>query len=385
MSTTSGNMKSFKVTDKDGNVFVMTPVDTEARQAIDGAKNLEFDDDYFTSDLSQDQSTVSVGLNGVPLGVDSDSPLKFVQDNAQGIVFGSDAPFGTAIAPEYDATATYAVGDHCMHLGKYYECETAISTAEDWDATHWTETDIETAMPKSGKVAVFYVDYNLGQKVYPDPDEILVAINAGKFVVIDEPNQGVWSHVEWLLEYANRGAQDYIKFVYGPNTLIAARDNTAAEPTWQWNTGYLYDDTLSSTSTNAVQNTMLYSIFNGEGSGEGFRELRFSNTDGLQFVKTHPSTKILSEGFPVDSVDYQLVRTFNGFIYKNITGWKVDGTVTVGLWNYDTKQYVAEVALSSTSDQSPDTIATLTYATASDEMELHVKGSGTIGAIMGAI
>lgn len=143
MSTTNGTMKSFKVTDKDGNVFVMIPVDTEARQEIDEGKFMDFDPDYFTSQLSQDQKTVNVRLNGVPLGVDSDSPLKFVQDNAQGIVLGSDAPFATVIAPEYSASSTYAVGDHCMHLGKYYECSTAISTAEAWTAAHWTETDIE--------------------------------------------------------------------------------------------------------------------------------------------------------------------------------------------------------------------------------------------------
>lgn len=146
MPTTNGPMKTFKVTDKDGNVYVMTLVDTEARQSIDDAKNLEFDEDYFTSEVSQDEKTVNVGLNGVPLGVDSDSPLKFSQDNAQGIVISSDAPFSTAIAPEYDATATYDVGDHCMHLGKYYECNTVISTAEDWTAAHWTEIDVETSI-----------------------------------------------------------------------------------------------------------------------------------------------------------------------------------------------------------------------------------------------
>ena len=82
-------MKSFKVTDKDGNVFIMTPVDTEARQAIDEAKNLQFDEDYFTSELSQDETELSIGLNGVPIGVES--PLKFIQDDDQGIVIGSDA------------------------------------------------------------------------------------------------------------------------------------------------------------------------------------------------------------------------------------------------------------------------------------------------------
>lgn len=231
MPTINGTMKTFKVTDENGNVYVMIPVDTAARTAaanasalatrlnvdsvkyknivsdpnldvynpestyaagtsfcyyenelyecntdistpeawnaehwtkiivkdlidaakavadeaantIAEAKDLEFDPDYFTSALSPDNKTVNVQLNGVPIGIDDDSPLKFVQDNAQGIVFGSDAPFSTAIAPEYDATATYAVGDHCMHLGKYYECNTAISTPEVWNSAHWVETNI---------------------------------------------------------------------------------------------------------------------------------------------------------------------------------------------------------------------------------------------------
>ena len=89
MSTTSGTMRNLKVTDKDGNIFNMAPVDSEARQAIDEAKNLQFDEDYFTSELSQDETELSIGLNGVPIGVES--PLKFIQDDNQGIVIGSDA------------------------------------------------------------------------------------------------------------------------------------------------------------------------------------------------------------------------------------------------------------------------------------------------------
>lgn len=142
MSTTNGTMKSFKVTDKNGNVFIMTPVDTEARQAIDEAKNLQFDEDYFTSDVSQDETTVNVGLNGVPIGVDSDSPLKFVQDDAQGIVLGSDAPFAESIAPIFSTSGTYAVGDAVMYNGKRYvsnEAQTMVA----WDSTKWTEKSVE--------------------------------------------------------------------------------------------------------------------------------------------------------------------------------------------------------------------------------------------------
>lgn len=144
MSTTNGTMKSFKVTDKDGNVFIMTPVDTEARQAIDEAKNLQFDEDFFTSEVSQDESTVSVGLNGVPIGIDDDTPLKFVQDDSQGIVFGSDAPFATTIAPEYDSTSTYSKNDVRMYLGKRYVANTDISAAEEFNTAHWDEVPVES-------------------------------------------------------------------------------------------------------------------------------------------------------------------------------------------------------------------------------------------------
>jgi len=42
-----------------------------------------------------------------------------------------------ALAGAYDATATYAVGDLCIYDGILYECTTAITTAEAWDAAHW--------------------------------------------------------------------------------------------------------------------------------------------------------------------------------------------------------------------------------------------------------
>jgi len=46
------------------------------------------------------------------------------------------------IAEEYDATATYAVGDYCTHEKKLYVCNTTISTAEPWTAAHWTEVTV---------------------------------------------------------------------------------------------------------------------------------------------------------------------------------------------------------------------------------------------------
>ena len=54
----------------------------------------------------------------------------------------------TAIADEYDATATYSVGDFCVHDGLLYQCNTAIATAESWNSGHWTQITVaETFAP----------------------------------------------------------------------------------------------------------------------------------------------------------------------------------------------------------------------------------------------
>jgi hypothetical protein len=47
------------------------------------------------------------------------------------------------IAPLYDDTATYDVGDYAIYNNIVYECTTAVSTAEPFDSTKWTATSIE--------------------------------------------------------------------------------------------------------------------------------------------------------------------------------------------------------------------------------------------------
>lgn len=48
------------------------------------------------------------------------------------------AATNTCIAAQYDPTATYAVGDYCLHQAKLYRCNTAITTAEDWTLSKWS-------------------------------------------------------------------------------------------------------------------------------------------------------------------------------------------------------------------------------------------------------
>lgn len=135
-------MRSFRVTDPNGNEYVMTMVDASARQAIDEAKNLEFDETYFTAEVNEEQTTVSIGLNGVPLGVDDSTPIKIVQDSPSGIVFGSKAPFASAIAPEFTSAENYSINENVMHKGSFYTCISAVSSGSDWDPDYWSANNV---------------------------------------------------------------------------------------------------------------------------------------------------------------------------------------------------------------------------------------------------
>lgn len=50
------------------------------------------------------------------------------------------------ISDEYDSTTTYAVGDYCIKDNTLYKCTTAITTAEEWDVTHWAAVKISTEL-----------------------------------------------------------------------------------------------------------------------------------------------------------------------------------------------------------------------------------------------
>lgn len=48
----------------------------------------------------------------------------------------------TNFAPVYSDSSTYAVGDYVLYEGTLYQCNTAITTAEAWNAEHWTATKL---------------------------------------------------------------------------------------------------------------------------------------------------------------------------------------------------------------------------------------------------
>lgn len=66
---------------------------------------------------------------------------------------------GGNVADDYDATATYDVGDLCVYKGVLYECSTEISTAEAWNPDHWSRINLgDIVADIDGSIEELYED-----------------------------------------------------------------------------------------------------------------------------------------------------------------------------------------------------------------------------------
>lgn len=91
--------------------------------------------------------------------------------------------------------------------------------------------------------------------------------------------------------------------------------------------------------------------------------------------KVYDLTVIPIEGFPVDGEDYEKIGDFNGNLYPYFK-IEVTGTVEVGMFNYDTKQYDAEFELTDETHYA--------QLDAGGQYEIHAKGSGTVSVTVSA-
>lgn len=97
---------------------------------------------------------------------------------------------------------------------------------------------------------------------------------------------------------------------------------------------------------------------------------------GGSWVKAYDLQQTPIEGFPVDDTeDYQKIGEFNGYIYPYVK-IEVEGTATVGLFNYDTKEYDDEITLT-------DEAQTAEISTRG-KYEIHAKGTGIVTVVVSA-
>ena len=82
----------------------------------------------------------------------------------------ADAPYYTlgtrkTTTTPYNSASTYAVGDLCVYNNKVYCCNTAITTAEAWDSTHWNLANGTYSLVEgSNNIAAYYNAHAEGQE-----------------------------------------------------------------------------------------------------------------------------------------------------------------------------------------------------------------------------
>ena len=121
----------------------------------------------FSQDNSGTETTYKASITQLASEIGEDQTYSNLQTTSKNLVGainevaqgggGGGGSSNANIAPDYDSTATYDVGDWCIYNGTLYQCTTAITVAEAFDPTHWTAKkvvdafdDIDTEL--SGKV-----------------------------------------------------------------------------------------------------------------------------------------------------------------------------------------------------------------------------------------
>jgi len=129
---------------------------------------------------------------------------------------------------EYSSSSTYAVGDLCIYNNILYQCNTAISTAEAWNANHWTQTSIVLSTMKY--YTDTYSNYNMKngsivfQKVgrvvnfYADGDIVNLPTGSHTYISSIDSKYAPKHNLQFRVE--NSPSAEYILLCIFPNGLV---------------------------------------------------------------------------------------------------------------------------------------------------------------------
>ena len=76
-------------------------------------------------------------------------------------------PANEAVAPEYDATSAYEIGDYCIYSGMLYKCNTAIAIGgEAWNAAHWTQVSVVDELGSGGSSGLKFFNTSVATSAF---------------------------------------------------------------------------------------------------------------------------------------------------------------------------------------------------------------------------
>ena len=213
--------------------------------------------------------TITSLQNGDYIAVDNESTGTHKFD-----ALNIGANIGQNIANTYSSSASYAIGQYCLYDNNLYKCTTTISTPEAWNSSHWIQVTVgEGLYEKVDKVSGKGLSTNDFTDEYKQK---LGGIEAGAEVNV----QANWAET-------NTSSDSYIQNKPGNATtetsgFMSASDKqklngiaSGAEVNVQANwtetdsskDDYIknkptIDDTLSTSSTNAVENSAIATAIN---------------------------------------------------------------------------------------------------------------------------
>ncbi len=150
---------------------------------------------------------------------------------------GSSILLGTTTIQAYNSSATYTAGSVVWYNNAYYTCPEAITTAEEWNAAHWT------AMPTSSVMAGANFNpwktntYSLGTSNYRWSNLYVGTVNTDAIKFTDastEANRLVWTNDTKTLQANNHYADDEHIAI---NTETAPTENFYVEGTSRFSLG----------------------------------------------------------------------------------------------------------------------------------------------------
>ena len=100
--------------------------------------------------------------------------------------------YETSIFPFYDSESTYAVNDRCSTetdgVYKSYKCNTAITTPEAWNSSHWTEITVTDPVD----ILLFTNATDGMMCLFGDTQQVVKVKTPAKFGVLARYNERIW-------------------------------------------------------------------------------------------------------------------------------------------------------------------------------------------------
>lgn len=115
-----------------------------------------------------------------------------------------------SLAPAYDQTLTYEVGDLVMYETLLYECITAIATPEAWDSTKWQRAYLSENAGGGGNANVTEISYPQYSALTPAEKA-----NGTIYCVTDDPNDSAGGGGGGGVNYSTTEQNTGLKWIDG--------------------------------------------------------------------------------------------------------------------------------------------------------------------------